>query len=241
MRIPIIKPTKFTHEIDEDLKRLSTEANSENTKKYHERLHKENIFNKRFSGVLDTFSDLKSVVERMEENIEHSIRVESQIQNKKEIDQELFKRASRLTSQNKADLRTLYVNSKIFLDEYTSLLRFIFNWRDIGDKSVTSFFNSLDKYNGADKDVLLFKEICFKKLKAVNVYITEYRDDKVVHNQKKHKQETEWFLNNMNGEIRLMGGGRSSLTPQEILFVVLGYVNLSTSFCTEWIKEKKSH
>lgn len=233
--IPSIKPTKFTFEIEEILKHFSNELNSDLAKENFPRLHKDNAFNKRFSGVLDTFTDVKSVTERLTENIQASMRIEGQIQKNKEIDQEQHRLGSKLTSQNKSDLRTLYVNSKIFLDHYTNLLRFIFNWRGIGDKSVTNFYNSLDKYNGTDEGILAFKECCLKKLKAVDVYITEYRDKKVVHNQGKHKETTEWFLNNMNGEIRFLGGGRPSITPQELLFIVVEYVDASSKCCIDWL------
>jgi hypothetical protein len=166
------------------------------------------------------------------------MKIEGQIQKQKEIDQELHREASRLTAQNKTDLRTLYVNSKIFLDHYTNLIRFIFNWRGIGDKSVTNFYNSLDRYGGNDKSIIAFKNKCLKKLKAVDVFITEYRDKKVVHNQSKHKETTECFLNNMNGEIRFLGGGRPSITPQEILFIVVEYVDASSNFCIEFLSRQ---
>lgn len=233
-----IKPTKFILETENELKNLSLEVNSKIIKQNFPRVHKENSFNVRFSGVLDAFADIKSVAERITENIQASIRVESQIQKNKELNQELCHKAGKLTEQNKTDLKTLYVNSKIFLDEYTNLLRFVFNWRGIGDKSVTNFYNSLEKYKGQDPGILDFKKCCINRLKAVDVYITEYRDKKVVHNQQKHKQETQWFLNNMNGEIRFIGGGRPSITPQEILFIVVGYVNTSSQFCAEWLKKQ---
>lgn len=237
---PTVKPTKFTYETEEALKHFSSELNSDIAKTNFPRLHKDNTFNKRFSGVLSTFSDIKSVTERMTENIQASMKLESQLQKDKEINQEQRRIASKLTAQNQTDLRTLYVNSKIFLDEYTNLLRFIFNWRGIGDKSVTNFYNSLEKYSGQDEGILAFKESCLKKLKAVNVYITEYRDKKVVHNQQRHKQDTEWFLNNMNGEIRFVGGGRPSITPQELLFIVIEYVDASSQFCIEWLSNQIS-
>lgn len=238
--IPTVKPTKFTYEIEEILKHFSNELNSDLAKKSFLRLHKDNAFNKRFSGVLDTFADVKSVTERLTDNIQSSMKVEGQIQKKEQIEQGLHYQASKLTAQNKSDLRTLYVNSKIFLDHYTNLLRFIFNWRGIGDKSVTNFYNSLEKYNGNDESILTFRECCLNKLKAVDVYITNYRDKKVVHNQSKHKEVTEWFLNNMNGEIRFLGGGRPSITPQEILFIVVEYVDASSKCCIDWLSTQIS-
>ena len=238
--LPSVKPTKFTFETEEILKHFSSELNTDLAKKSFQRLHKENAFNKRFSGVLDTFADVRSVTERLTENIQTSMKIEGQIQRNNEIDQELHQHAGKLTSQNKSDLRTLYVNSKIFLDHYTNLLRFIYNWRGIGDKSVTNFYNSLEKYNGSDESILAFKESCLTKLKAVDLYITEYRDKKVVHNQIKHKEVTEWFLNDMNGDIRFIGGGRPSVTPQEILFIVVEYIDASSKCCIEWLSSQIS-
>jgi len=237
---PTVKPTKFTFEIEEILKHFSSEINSDLAKKNFPKLHKDNAFNKRFSSMLDTFADIKSVTERLTENIQLSMKLGSQMQKEKEINQELHKQEDRVTSQNKTDLRTLYVNTKIFLDHYTNLLRFIFNWRGIGDKSVTNFYNSLEKYNGQDENIIDFKEQCLKKLKAVDTFITSYRDKKIVHNQSKHKEVTEWFLNNMNGEIRFIGGGRPSITPQEILFITVEYVDASSKFCIEWLSNQIS-
>jgi len=235
-----VKPVKFTCEIEEILQHFSTEINSPLAKQHFSRFHKNNAFNKRFSGVLDVFADIKSVTERLTDNIQASIKAERQIQKNEEVGQEQHYEADSLTSQNKTDLRTLYVNSKIFLDDYTGLLRFIFNWREIGDRSITGFYNDLEKYDGQDKDILAFKESCLENLKEINIYITEYRNNKVVHNQKKHKQDTEWFLNNMNGEIRFMGGGRPSITPQEVLFIVVEYVAVSSNFCIELLSSQLS-
>ncbi len=233
-----VKPTKFTYEIEEILKHFSSELNSEVAKNNFLKLHKDNAFNKRFSSMLDTFADVKSVTERLTENIQLSMKLGSKTQKEKEINQELHKQENKITSQNKTDLRTLYVNTKIFLDHYTNLLRFIFSWSGIGDKSVTNFYNSLEKYNGKDEDIIAFKEQCLGKLKAIDTFITTYRDKKIVHNQSKHKEVTEWFLNNMNGEIRFIGGGRPSITPQEILFITVEYIDASSKFCIEWLSNK---
>jgi len=243
--LPPVKTTKFTDKTDDLLKKLSNRINIDKIKASFKRLHKENIFNIRFSGVLDAFSDFQTTAERLEKNIERSIKVGreiySEIYKEDEMDQELRRKAHNLTKQNKADLRHLYVNAKIFLDEYTGLLRFIFNWRDIGDRSITRFYNSLNKYNGSDKDILSFKESCIEKLKAIDVYITKYRDDKIIHNQQKHKQETEWFRNEMDGRIRFIGGDRPSLTSQEIAFVVMQYIECSQKFCLKWLDSNTSN
>lgn len=215
--LPQVKTTKFVGETKDLLDELSKKINSDIVKKCFKRLHKENIFNRRFSGVLDSFTDLQTTVERLEKNIEQSIKVGREIYKEihrgDKINQELHRESDNLTKQNKADLRHFYVNAKIFLDDYTALLRFIFDWRSVGDRSITGFYESLKKYSGPDKDILSFKKSCITKLKAVDVYITNYRDKKVVHNQRKHKQDTEWFRNEMNGGIRFIGGDLPSLTP----------------------------
>lgn len=238
MRIPIMRPMKFVSETEEVLKDFSDFMNTKEIKTAFPRLCKDNVFNRRFSAILDTFTDLKSVVERLEENITESMRIGGITQSQEEINQELYKQQDKLTRQNKSDLRIIYVNSKIFLDEYVGLLAFIFNWRGISNGSVTQFYKSLSDYNELDEEIIAFKELCLNRLKAINVYITEYRDDKVVHNHGKHKQETEWFLNNMNGEIRLVGGGRPSITPQEVLFIVVEFVDYAERFVKELLTKK---
>ena len=91
--LPSVKPTKFTFETDEILKHFSSELNTDLAKKCFPRLHNENAFNKRFSGVLDTFADVRSVTERLTENIQTSMKIEGQIQRNNEIDQELHQHA----------------------------------------------------------------------------------------------------------------------------------------------------
>jgi len=233
-----IKPSELTSQTQEILRNLSLEFNSDFVVKNIPRLHKDNSFNRRYSSVLDTFHDIKSVSDRLTNNIPASIEMERKIRESKAIDQELCKNAEQIWAQNKSDLRTLYVNSKIFLDHFTNLLRFIFNWRGIGDKSVTNFYNSLEEYSGNDQEVLDFKKNCLKKLKAVDVFITNYRDKKIMHNQSKHKEETEWFVNDMAGGIRFVGGGRPSITPQEILYIVREYVDVSNKYCSDWLRKK---
>lgn len=232
---PTVKPTKFTYEIEEVLKYLSSDLNSDIVKLHFPRLHKDNAFNKRFSGVLESFADIKSVTERITENIQTSILIERQIQQNEDIDQDLHRKADKLNSQNKTDLKTLYVNTKIFLDEYTHLLSWIFNWRGIENSSITKFYNSLEKYDGDDTNIIQFKDSCFNKMKAVDVFITDYRDKEVVHNGDKHKQKTKWFFNEMNGGIRFIGGNRPSITPQDILFITVEYIDCSSHFCLDWL------
>ena len=164
---PTVKPTKFTYEIEEILKHFSSELNSEIAKTNFPRLHIDNSFNRRFSAVLSNFSDVNSVTERLTENIQASMNTERQLQKNEEVDKEVHIKSSKLTSQNKSDLKILYVNTKIFLDEYTSMLCWIFGWRDIENSSITKFYKSLEKYSGNDRSILSFKEKCFQKINPI--------------------------------------------------------------------------
>lgn len=235
---PTVKPTKFTYEIEEILKNFSKQAGLILKKDSLKRLDKDNTFNKRFSGILDAFSDIKSVTERITENIQVSIKIESRIQQLNEADNSLREQSDKLVSQNKTDLKSIYFYSKVFLDEYTAFLSWIFDWRDIRNSSITEFYKSLGRYKGVNQDILLFKETCFEKIKAIDNHITNYRDKKIVHNGDKHKQDTKWFFNGMNGSIKFIGGGKSSITPQEVLFIVVEYIDCTTQFCLEWLNEQ---
>jgi len=234
MQVPTVKPTKFTFETKEILNNFSKEMNSDTAKNSFLRLHKDNSFNKRFSGLLDAFSDVETVTERMTENIQASITLGSQMQNTEEIDQDLYKQEAKLTKQNKTDLKNLYVNTRIFLDEYTIFLCWFFDW-EIQESSIAKFYYSLKEYNGSDKCILRFKEENIERLGDIHKYISEYRNNEVVHNKNKHEQDTKWFINEMNGAIRFGGGSSSSVTPQEVLFLMVDYIDYSNKLCFDWL------
>jgi hypothetical protein len=204
-----------------------------NNRKDLERIHNNNTFNKRFSSMLSSFSDFEILGIRLEINIKENETLSEIIQNRNTTEdkniitdqgQKLRREQDWLMRQNLVDFKSLYIFAKIFLDQYTSMIRYIYNWRYIGDKSITNFSNDLKKYNGNDKTILLFKEKILNKLHAVNIFITEYRDKYIVHNQIKHKQTTEWFLTDMKGGVRFIGGERPSITPIELIFVVSGHI-----------------
>lgn len=210
-----------------------------------ERIHRDNQFNRRLSAVLGSFSDIETLSTRLEKNINTVEEIERQIQKRitkedKEIiqkdGQKLRKEADKINKQNMVDFKALYAFAKVFLDDYTRLIRFIFNWRDIGDSSVTNFYKSLNEYNGEDQQVILFKEECFNRIKAADVFITQYRDDYIIHNQRKHK-ETSWFINEMQGDIRFVGG-RPSITPKQLIYVLSGYVCSVAAFIDKNILNK---
>ena len=54
-----------------------------------------------------------------------------------------------------------------------------------------------------------------------------------MHNQQKHKENTLWFVNEMDGRISFQGGERSSATPQEVAFLVSYFVQHSRDFILE--------
>lgn len=206
-----------------------------NARKDLERVHRNNLFNRLFSAMLGSYSDFEIVGLRLERTVNEQEELERQIQreqgDKKEIPdhiQKMMRRAHCLLRENQADFKALYIFAKIFLDEYTVLLRHIHNWRGIGDGSVTKFYSAIQKYSGDDQSILDFKESCSNRLKAVDVFITQYRDKYIVHDQTEHK-ETRWFLNDMRGGIRFIGG-RPSITPPELVFVVAGCVSDTTEF-----------
>src|SRR3989344_7043923 len=206
-----------------------------NTRNDIERLHRDNIFNRRFSAMLSSYIDFETVALRLERNVkesrevEHSIRV--RMEGLMEIPDELqpaMRIAVQLTREMQADFKSLYMFGKIFLDEYTTLLTFIHNWRGISTGSITSIYNSFTKYAGSDPQVLRFKASCYNRLRASDVFITQYRDKYVVHDQTEHK-EARWFINDMNGDVRILGS-RPSITPKELVFVVAGYVEDTTAY-----------
>lgn len=200
-----------------------------NGRKEIERLHRDNLFNRRFSAMLSSYSDFETVALRLERMIAQNQILERQIQyemrGKKNIPDELqplMKDAHRMNKENQVDFKGLYIFAKIFLDEFTSLVGFMHNWRGISTRSVTSLYKALEKYVDRDKKIITFKNKCFNRLKAVNVFITQYRDNYIVHDKTEHK-ETRWFLNDMQGGVQIIGG-RASITPVQLVFVVARYV-----------------
>ncbi|MDX9893373.1 MAG: hypothetical protein RB292_03070 [Patescibacteria group bacterium] len=234
-------------EVREYLNKLSGGINNHKDELFS--LHKENSFNKRFSIVLSSFEDLSAVVDQLSLNIKESVEVEKEIQrrwyreDKDKITsegQKLRKKAHKLTLHCQKDFKSLYIFSKIFLDKYTKLFSFITKWRGVGNSSITSFFNDLLKYEGEKKEIIQFKAECLNGLKSVNIFLTQYRDKFVVHHEI-NQVNGPWFINSMNGDIRFVNeGGRPSVTPVELLFVVKNYVSISTSYVTNyWINELK--
>lgn len=216
-----------------------------NENKNYERVHRGNTFNKNFSVILSSLTDVSVFAERLDLNISQSIKIEKIIQNrnrkedKDEITaegQKLRKIGSKLDRFNQADFKALYIFLKIFLDKYTKLFCFLLPWRNIGNESITKFFHSLEKYSGEDPFVIDFIKKYLNKLKAVDVFLTSYRDKFVVHAEFDNLSGT-WFMNEMNGEIRFVHPNRPSVTPEELVFVAKNYIVLSSKFIIDnWVK-----
>ena len=229
MKIPEVEITEFTYRLKEDLGYISKVINSDQIKKFHCYLHKNNTFNRRYSVVFSSFNDLRVVSERLSQNIDESVVIERKIQEGGKIDQSLQEHCNSLSEQNQVDLKSLYLYSKIFCDDFVTLLIFMFDWRTIANRSITTLYTSLKKYEGDNGQVLRFIESCLGDIKQIGKFITDYRDDNVVHNQRKHK-ETVWFINEMDGRVRFDGGNRSSVTPQEVVFLISYFVQNSRDF-----------
>jgi len=228
---------------------LGTISKTVNENKNYERVHRGNTFNKNFSVILSSLEDALVFAERLDSNINKSIEVERIIQRRNrekdkgkitEEGQRLRKIADELTRVNQTDFKALYVFLKIFLDKYTKLFYFLSPWRNIADRSITAFFHSLEKYNGKNLFAISFIEKYLNKLKAVDVFLTSYRDKFVVHAELNNLSGT-WFINEMNGEIRFVHPSRPSITPKELVFVAKNYIVLSSKFITDnWLQISKS-
>lgn len=229
-------------EIKASLDALSKTANEN---KNYERIHRKNAFNKYFSVIISSLADVSVFAERLDLNINKSVEIGRIIQRRnKEEDkdtitaegQRLHKIESELDSFNQADFKALYIFLKIFLDRYTKLFCFLLPWRGINNSSITKFFHTLEGYNGNDQVVINFIKEYLNKLKAVDVFLTSYRDKFVVHAELNNLNGT-WFINEMNGEIRFVHPNRPSVTPKELVFVAKNYIILSSNFIiNNWAK-----
>lgn len=232
---------ELASQVEEIKASLDALANKINENKELGRVHRGNAFNKIFSVILSSFEDVLVFAERLDSHISKSIETERVIQqrNKKEDKDEiteegqrLRKIADKLTRTNQTDFKALYIFLKIFLDKYTKLFYFLLPWRDISNRSVTAFFHSLKKYKGKDPLALAFIEEYLKRLKAVDVSLTSYRDKFVVHAEFNNISGT-WFINEMNGSIRFVHPKRLSISPQKLIFVAKNYVVLSSKFIVD--------
>lgn len=227
---------------------LDSLSKTVNENKNYERVHRGNAFNKNFSIILSSLEDISVFAERLDLNINQSIEVERIIQHrikKEDKDvitaegQRLRKVGGKLNRFNQTDFKALYIFSKIFLDRYTKLFCFLLPWRGISSSSITKFFHSLENYNNNDPLAIDFIKKYLKRLKAVDVFLTSYRDKFIVHAEFDNLNGT-WFMNHMNGKIQFVHPSRPSVAPEEIIFVVKNYIVLSSKFIVDnWAEISK--
>lgn len=207
------------------------------------RIHKDNSFNRRFSVVLESFSDVETLALRLQENIKkvEDFNREIQVRNLKEDAVTIFEEGQvlrreldKIDNNNRVDLKSIHIFTKIFLDHYTSLFKFIFNWPGISDRSITSFNESLKVYSGTNFQVIDFKKSCEGLLEEIFNLITDYRDKSIVHNQTGHK-ETKWFLTDVNGGVQLIGK-QKSLTPEQVINLTQRYIQSTVNFLLKEIR-----
>lgn len=200
------------------------------------KVHKNNEFNRRFSGTLDCFTDFYTIGMRLEKSIKKNIKLNRKIrerfdkEDRYKIDtkgQKLRRKERKMALENKVDFKSLYIFARIFLDEYTKLINFIFDW-SIKKDTIAGFYHMLLNYKGEKQSITTFKKECFKELKAIDIFITEYRNDYVVHQKNKH-EVNNIFLQETNGDIRFIGG-RPSIVPSELVFIVNNLLKSTYSF-----------
>jgi len=225
------------------LKILSEQANRTKNITW---LHKENEFNQRYSIVLSALDNFKLLIERLEYNIKESEKINKIIYKRFEKEdkdkisekgQKLRKQNRYLTRQNATDFKALYIFSKIFLDEYINLLAYMLSLKDKRIKflnnyknpSISVLFNSLKNYNGENKIILDFCDECLKKFKAVDIFISQYRNVPIIHSQPERHKETEHTISGM-GSIRFWSDKQQSITPKELVFVVDGLVEYTSKY-----------
>lgn len=235
---------KQLEEIKTALNLLAEKINEDKTCFFH----KNNTFNKKCSVISGSFDNFSVFAERLNENIQKSIELNQTIQKRNKLedrgviseeDQKLRRQSSHLDHLNQVDFKALYVFAKIFLDNYTDLLSFVlaFNTKGVRflnsheNSSVTTLFYSLDKYSGKDSIVLAFKDRCLKRLKAINIFLTQYRDIFIVHANVDGSVGT-WFINHMDGGVRFLTQ-RPSVTPKELIFVVKNFIVESVGFVVD--------
>ncbi|MFA5210995.1 MAG: hypothetical protein WC414_00635 [Patescibacteria group bacterium] len=215
--------------------KISNISNILNKEKYN----KGNKLNRRISVVLRSFYDIETIFTRLERNIflfernEREIQKENNINNTiNELGQILRKKSEAINRENSLDLKCLYIFIKIFLDDFTELFRSLYDWRDIGDRSITKFYNKLKVYSGDDERVKKFKDKNLPMLKEIIDSIVNYRNVDIVHNQKKHKQCT-WFMSDMRHNVKQVACSKtdeeivesSSLNQGELINMLFDYIN----------------
>ena len=182
--------------------------------------HKDNVFNKKFSVIFSAFEDFSVFAERLNESSKESILVQRAIRQRLQHEdqeqisdggQNLRRRLSEIDRYDCADFKALYVFSKRFLDQYIDLLSTVlpFGMEDIRFKnryrnpSISVLYKALDEYSGENKIIQGFKNRCLKSFKAVDVYLTQYRNQYIIHQDVDASVGT-WFMSDTNGDVRFI-------------------------------------
>jgi hypothetical protein len=208
-----------------------------------QRIHKKNMFNKGHSMILSSFDEIKTLSHRLGMNIgqwveqEHKIQRMPEWQNTKsgrypdEVQIEM-KKSDHLMKEVKVDFKALYLFSKIFLDQYAKFLNFINPKDGIRSGSVEKFLNSMKESNDEFYSQFL-KELGLTADHIINK-LTFYRSKKIEHVQ--ILNEDTWFMNDMQGGIAIKhvdrdnGEGTSTITPKELLTLVLNFSKTAYEF-----------
>ena len=208
-----------------------------------QRIHKDNMFNKGHSIILSSFDEIKTLSNRLGENIEAWVNQESRIQrmpawqntksgqypDKVQVE---MKKADQLMKEVKVDFKALYLFSKIFLDKYTKFLHFINPAEGIRSGTVERFLNSLKE--SSDQFYKDFKSSLGSTSNEIIEKLTFYRSKKIEHVQ--ILNEDTWFMNDMRGGIaiehvdRNNGENISTISPRELLNLLGDFSSIASDF-----------
>lgn len=150
--------------------------------------------------------------------------------------QTLIQRSETLLARNQVDLKSLYIFSKIFFDQYLEFMDYVLQIERHGivirtrknDVSISSFYGSLKKYSGDDEFLKQLKEAIYTRLHALYVFVVEYRNSHVMHSGLDLWSDT-WTLSNPDGSTRFLTG-RPSSTPLELAFVIRNFLKDTSDY-----------
>lgn len=209
-------------------------------------IHTRNHFNRKYSILLSFMGDVRVVIQRLHEQAEEKRLVEREAQTHWSCTKEggvlcdehqaLLQRSSTLLARNQVDLKSLYIFSKIFFDQYVEFMDFILQVerRGIvirtkkGDISISSLHGSLERYSGDNEFLKQLKKAIYKRLHALYVYVVEYRNSHVMHSGLDLWSDT-WTLSNPDGSTRFLTG-RPSSTPLELAFVIRNFLKDTSDY-----------
>jgi len=211
--------------------------------------HRDNLFNRHYTRLLSLFSDLQVTVNRLDENTKKIDPITNIIQFKNleedrffisDEGQKLRNEWVKLSLKMQTDLKALYLFSKIFIDDFVGLVVLILDIKNKGilfttkqgGYSVGVFYRSLIKYSGTNMVIRDFIIQNLDVLKAVEVYLSAYRNNYIQHLDTTGVKETKWTSHSHDGSIKFLGS-RSSLTPKELTFVVHGCIEKIINFILE--------